>query len=350
MTDQLKDLVKSINQRYGENTIVRLGDYSQRLKVDVISTGSLTLDLALGVGGIPRCRTTEIYGPENSGKTSIALHVCAEAQKKGLAAAYIDVECALDPDHAIMCGVDLNNLYYITPDTGEKAIDVCYDLLASEKFGVVVIDSVSALEPEAEAKADMSEQQMGLQARLMSKAMRKLTSIIGKSGAALIFINQIREKIGVMYGNPETTSGGRALRYYGSVRIEVRRGEDIKQGKQVVGHVVKCLVKKNKVGIPFKTAEYRVIYGKGIDTVGEVIALAPQVGLVQKSGGWYSILDEMGKPKLSPNGEPLKWHGEDAFRQAVEADPALLRELTDGVRRAVLSQGTSVDLASGFDE
>ncbi|CCV66036.1 Recombinase A [Paracholeplasma brassicae] len=289
--DALLNAMKQIEKQYGKGSIMKLGDEADR-HIEIVPSGSMSLDIALGIGGYPKGRIIEIYGPESSGKTTFALHAIAEVQRAGGYAAFIDAEHALDPQYARALGVDVDNLILSQPDTGEQALEIAEALIRSGAVGIVVVDSVAALVPEAEINGDMGDSHVGLQARLMSQAMRKLSGIISKTNTIAIFINQIREKVGVMFGNPETTSGGRALKFYASVRLEVRRSEQIKLGTDVVGNKANVKVVKNKVAPPFKVASVDIVYGKGVSKTGEIVDIASELEIIKKAGAWYSYEGE----------------------------------------------------------
>ena len=320
----LKLAIEKIEKDFGKGAIMRLGDKTT-VNVDAIPTGALALDVSLGIGGIPRGRIIEIYGPESSGKTTLAQHIVAECQKRGGIAAFVDAEHALDPEYARNLGVNIDELLISQPDTGEQALDITEELVRSGAVDIVVVDSVAALVPKAEIEGTMEDQQMGLQARLMSKALRKLTGVIGKTNTTVIFINQLRQKIGVMYGNPETTTGGNALKYYASVRMEIKRTEGLKGDGVDVGNHVRVRVLKNKVAPPFRTAEFDIIFGKGICKTGNILDVAVNLDVVKKAGAWFSYNDE----KLG--------QGRDKARDYLNANPELLAEI-EGLVRAKLAE------------
>ena len=288
----LNSAVSSIEKNFGKGSIMKLGDSVANMNVRSIPTGSISLDVALGVGGVPRGRIIEIYGPESSGKTTVALHMIAEAQKRDGIAGFIDAEHALDPQYAQKIGVDIDNLYISQPDNGEQALEIAETMIRSGALDIVIVDSVAALVPKAEIDGDMDDQQVGLHARLMSKAMRKLTGVISSSNCVVVFINQLREKVGIMFGNPEVTTGGRALKFYSSVRMDVRRVEAIKQAGEIIGNHTRIKIVKNKVAPPFKEAEFDIMFGEGISREGDLVDLAVKVDVIKKSGAWYSYLGE----------------------------------------------------------
>ena len=313
--ESLKNAMKQIEKDYGKGAIMRLGDAAANMNVEVISTGILPLDIALGVGGIPRGRIIEIYGPESSGKTTVTLHMIAEAQRQGGVAAFIDAEHALDPIYARNLGVDIDNLLVSQPDTGEQALEIVEALVRSGAIDIIVVDSVAALVPKAEIEGDMGDAHVGLLARLMSQAMRKLTGIISKSRTTAIFINQIREKVGTMYGNPETTTGGRALKFYSSVRLDVRKFDTVKQGTNILGNRTRVKVVKNKIAPPFKVAEFDIMYGEGVSKESSLIDIAADLDILNKSGSWYSY-----------NGNRLG-QGKDTVKDILRNQPELMAEI-----------------------
>lgn len=316
--ESIQNAFKHIEKQYGKGAVMILGE-APKQQIDSISTGAINLDIALGIGGIPRGRIIEIYGPESSGKTTLALHIIAEAQKKGGIAAFIDAEHALDPIYASNLGVNIDGLIVSQPDTGEQGLEIAESLVRSSAIDVVVVDSVAALVPRAEIDGDMGATHVGLQARLMSQALRKLAGAISKSNTSVIFINQLREKVGVMFGNPETTTGGRALKFYSSVRMEVRRGEPIKKGEDIIGNRTRVKVVKNKVAPPFKQVEFDIMYGEGISKLGAILDMASDVDIIKKAGAWYSYEDE----RLG--------QGRENAKDYLEKNPDLLNEITEKV-------------------
>ena len=322
----LEHALADLDKTYGKGAVMKLGEQAHQ-NVEVITTGNLALDLALGVGGVPRGRVIEIYGPESSGKTTVALHIVAEAQKKGGICAFVDAEHALDPAYAKKLGVNIDELYISQPDTGEQALEIAEALVRSGALDVVVIDSEAALVPKAEIDGEMGDSFVGLQARLMSQALRKLTGIVSKTGTIAIFINQLREKVGVMYGNPETTTGGRALKFYASVRLDVRRGEQLKNGSDVVGNRTKVKVVKNKVAPPFRVAEFDIIYGQGISKEGTLLDMAVERDIIHKSGAWFSYKDQrIGQ-------------GRENTRQYLKDNPEIAAEIDAEIRKEFFEQG-----------
>ena len=327
--EALENALKQIEKAHGKGAIMRLGEAKANMNIEVISTGILPLDIALGVGGIPRGRIIEVYGPESSGKTTVTLHMIAEAQKAGGLAAFIDAEHALDPEYARKLGVNTEDLLISQPDTGEQALEIVDALVHSGAIDIIVVDSVAALVPKSEIDGDMGSSVVGLQARLMSQAMRKLTGIISKTRTVAVFINQLREKIGVTYGNPETTTGGRALKFYASVRIDVRRADSIKQGTESLGNRTRAKIVKNKVAPPFKTAEFDIIYGEGVSRLGSIIDMAVDLDIVNKSGAWYSY-------------EGIRLgQGKENAKATLEEKPELIAEIEEKIRTKLLVEGVT---------
>lgn len=326
--DALEEALQHIEKQFGKGAIMRLGD-AAKMNIEVIPTGILSLDVALGVGGVPRGRIIEIYGPESSGKTTVALHIVAEAQKMGGTAAFIDAEHALDPQYAGKLGVDINELLIAQPDMGEQALEITEALVRSNSVDIIVVDSVAALVPRAELEGEMGDSHMGVQARLMSQALRKLTGIVGKTKTTVIFINQIREKIGIVYGNPETTTGGRALKFYSSVRIEIRKADAIKSGTDIIGNRTKVKIVKNKVAPPFKVAEFDVIYGEGASRVGSLLDIAVDQEIIRKSGAWFSYKEE----RIGQGRENAKAY--------LKAHPEMYKEVEDTVMSIVRNNDVS---------
>ncbi len=333
----LEKALSDITKRYGDGAIMRLGE-AHSMHTEVIPTGSLSLDIALGVGGIPRGRITEIFGPESSGKTTLCQHIVAEAQRMGGVAAYIDMEHALDPSYAARCGVDIENLLISQPDTGEQALEIAETLVRSGAVDVVVIDSVAALVPRAEIEGDMGDPTMGIQARLMSQALRKLSGAINQTKTAVIFTNQLRQKIGVMFGNPETTTGGQALKFYASVRLDVRRVQAIKLGAEIIGNRTRVRVVKNKVAPPFKTAEFDIMYNEGISKAGDVLDLATQLGIIEKRGAFFSY------------GDIRLGQGRENAKEYLRQNPDLMAAIEAIIREKALGGEITVPLASADDE
>lgn len=324
--------ISNIEKQFGKGSIMKLGESNVNLNVESIPTGSLSLDIALGLGGVPRGRVVEIYGPESSGKTTVALHMVAEVQKRGGIAGFIDAEHALDPVYAKNIGVDIDNLYISQPDSGEQALEITETMVRSGAVDIIIVDSVAALVPKAEIDGDMGDSHVGLQARLMSQALRKLTPVVSKNNCVVIFINQLREKVGVMFGNPETTTGGRALKFYSTIRLDVRRNEQLKMGDGVVGNKTTIKVVKNKVAPPFKTAVVDIMYGEGVSREGEVIDLGVEAGIIEKTGAWYSY-----------EGEKLG-QGKENVKLLLKETPDLTQEIEEKVREFYgISQNTSTE-------
>ena len=328
--------ISNIEKQFGKGSIMKLGESNVNLNVESIPTGSLSLDIALGLGGVPRGRVVEIYGPESSGKTTVALHMVAEVQKRGGIAGFIDAEHALDPVYAKNIGVDIDNLYISQPDSGEQALEITETMVRSGAVDIIIVDSVAALVPKAEIDGDMGDSHVGLQARLMSQALRKLTPVVSKNNCVVIFINQLREKVGVMFGNPETTTGGRALKFYASVRMDVRRIETLKQGGEVIGNRTRVKVVKNKVAPPFKEAEFDIMFGKGISKYGDILDLAADADIIHKSGAWYAY-----------NGEKIG-QGRENAKQFLLNNPELKDEIDKKVR-AHYGIGEEADTAEAED-
>lgn len=332
MTDEkekaLETAIARIERQFGKGAIMKLGQTA--FNVEAISTGSIGLDMALGIGGVPKGRIIEIFGPESSGKTTVALHVVAQAQQNGGEAAFIDVEHALDPKYAKALGVDIDSLLVSQPDTGEQALEIAEALVRSGAIDIIVIDSVAAMVPRQEIEGEMGDAHVGLQARLMSQALRKLTGIVSKTNCVVIFINQLREKVGMVYGNPETTPGGRALKFYSSVRLEIRRVESLKNGTEIIGNRTRCKVVKNKVAPPFKDTEFDIMYGQGISREGEVVDMGVKLGIINKSGAWFSYND-------------LRWQGRDNVREQLRNDKELMKELDGLIRDKLMKKDEITD-------
>ncbi len=334
----LESALQQIEKQYGKGSVMKLGDTGANMNVEVVPSGSLSLDAALGLGGFPKGRIVEIYGPESSGKTTVALHAVAEVQKRGGIAGFIDAEHALDPVYAANIGVDINNLYISQPDNGEQALEITETMVRSGAVDIVIVDSVAALVPKAEIEGDMGDSHVGLQARLMSQALRKLTAVISKSNCIVIFINQLREKVGVMFGNPETTTGGRALKFYASVRLDVRRIEALKAGGEVVGNRTRVKVVKNKVAPPFREAEFDIMFGQGISKDGDVLDLAVEENIIQKSGAWFAYNDE----KIG--------QGRENAKQFLKEHPEVMDEVEARVREVYGFMGGASDAAKTDEE
>ncbi|MBQ7586517.1 MAG: recombinase RecA [Lachnospiraceae bacterium] len=334
----LEAALSKIEKEYGKGSVMKLGDTASHMNVETIPTGSLSLDIALGLGGIPKGRIIEIYGPESSGKTTVTLHMIAEVQKRGGIAGFIDAEHALDPVYARNIGVDIDNLYISQPDNGEQALEITETMVRSGAVDIIVVDSVAALVPKAEIDGDMGDSHVGLQARLMSQALRKLTAVISKSNCTVIFINQLREKVGVMFGNPETTTGGRALKFYSSVRLDVRRIESLKQGGEVIGNRTRVKVVKNKIAPPFKEAEFDIMFGKGISMIGDIVDLAAGIDIINKSGAWYSYEGQ----KIGQGRENTKLY--------FEKNPEVLAEVEQKVREHYGLNGSAEEKETDTDK
>ena len=332
--------IPQIEKQYGKGSVMKLGDSNANMNIDVIPTGSLSLDIALGLGGVPRGRIIEVFGPESSGKTTVALHIVAEIQKRGGIAGFIDAEHALDPTYAKNIGVDIDNLYISQPDCGEQALEITETMVRSGAVDVVIVDSVAALVPKAEIDGEMGDSHMGLHARLMSQALRKLTAVVSKTNCVVIFINQLREKVGVVFGNPEVTTGGRALKFYASVRLDVRRIDTLRQGGEIVGNRTRVKIVKNKVAPPFKEAEFDIVFGKGISKVGDILDLAVANDIVDKSGAWYAY-----------NGNKIG-QGRENAKAYLENNTAICDEIEQKVREAVGVAGESAEntVDDGADE
>ena len=336
----LDDAIAQLEKQYRKFSVMKLGDYNANMNIDVIPTGSLSLDIALGLGGVPRGRIIEVFGPESSGKTTVALHIVAEIQKRGGIAGFIDAEHALDPTYAKNIGVDIDNLYISQPDCGEQALEITETMVRSGAVDVVIVDSVAALVPKAEIDGEMGDSHMGLHARLMSQALRKLTAVVSKTNCVVIFINQLREKVGVVFGNPEVTTGGRALKFYASVRLDVRRIDTLRQGGEIVGNRTRVKIVKNKVAPPFKEAEFDIVFGKGISKVGDILDLAVANDIVDKSGAWYAY-----------NGNKIG-QGRENAKAYLENNTAICDEIEQKVREAVGVAGESAEntVDDGADE
>ena len=339
--DKLRALdaaISQIEKQYGKGAVMKLGDSGANMNVETVPTGCLSLDIALGLGGVPKGRVIEVYGPESSGKTTVALHMVAEVQKAGGIAGFIDAEHALDPVYAKKIGVDIDNLYISQPDNGEQALEITETMVRSGAVDIVIVDSVAALVPKAEIDGDMGDSHVGLQARLMSQALRKLTAVISKSNCIVIFINQLREKVGVMFGNPETTTGGRALKFYSSIRMDVRRIESLKQGGEIIGNRTRIKVVKNKIAPPFKEAEFDIMFGQGISREGDILDLASNVNVVNKSGAWYAYMGE----KIG--------QGRENAKQFLKEHPEIRDEIEAKVREYYKLDGTTEDAVDEIED